>query len=67
MEKEMIKMKYLVKIKSVETGLLPPEQSIMMLEKMIIPSLDALVELESKGKILAAGGVVAARNCLSGV
>lgn len=54
-------MRYLVTMESIETGLLPPQQMAQLLERAIIPSLEALARLEAERKILAGGGFAGAR------
>jgi len=48
------KMKYLV-IGKDGPGFTSPEQALGMLEKGILPTLEALIKLEKEGKILAGG------------
>ena len=44
-------MKYLVTIESIETGLLPPQQMANLMERAILPSIEAVVELEEEKKV----------------
>lgn len=60
-EKEVIHMKYFVRMESIEAGLLPPQQMAQLLEQRIIPSIEACAKLESEKKILAGGGISGAR------
>ncbi len=48
-------MKYLVTIESIETGLLPPQQMANLMERAILPSIEAVVELEEEKKVLPGG------------
>ena len=54
-------MKYLVNMESIETGLLPPQQMAELMERKILPSIEAVVKLEGEKKILAGGGLVGKR------
>ena len=53
-------MKYLV-IGSEGPGFASPEQAVEILEKVILPTFDALITLEVEKKILAGGLPVGAR------
>jgi muconolactone delta-isomerase len=56
-------VQYLVSVESVETGpLLPPEQVIGIIRGAVLPSLEALVRMESEGKILGGGAPVGERS-----
>jgi muconolactone delta-isomerase len=56
-------VQYLVTLESVETGpLLPPEQVIGNIRRAVLPSLEALVRMESEGKILGGGHPVGERS-----
>ncbi len=46
---------------SFETGPLPPQQMAQLLERAIIPSMEALAKMEEEKKILAGGGIVGVR------
>jgi muconolactone delta-isomerase len=54
-------MRYLVTLESLETGLLPPQQLVQVLENQIIPGLEACAKLEAEKKILAGGGFAGRR------
>lgn len=47
-------MKYLV-IGSEGPGFASPQEAVNILESIVIPSFDALIQLEKQGKILAGG------------
>jgi hypothetical protein len=53
-------MKYLV-ISSEGPGFTSPEQAVEILEKVILPTFDALITLEVEKKILAGGLPIGAR------
>ncbi len=46
-------MLYLITMESLETGLLPPQQNAQIIERAIIPGLEAVTKLEAEKKILA--------------
>ena len=55
-------MLYLVTMESLETGLLPLQQNAQIIERAIIPGLEAVTKLEAEKKILAGGVFVGARS-----
>ena len=56
-------MRYLVTLENIEVGpLLPPEQVIGVIRRAVLPSLEALVRMESEGKILGGGHPVGERG-----
>ena len=55
-------MLYLVEIESLETGLLPAQQQVQMIEQLIIPSIEAMTKLQAEKKVLAGGVVGGART-----
>ena len=56
-------MRYLVTLENIEVGpLLPPEQLIGVIRRAVLPSLEALVRMESEGKILGGGHPVGERG-----
>ncbi len=55
-------MLYLVTMESLETGLLPPQQNAQIIERAIIPGLEAITKLEAEKKVLAGGVFVGARR-----
>jgi muconolactone delta-isomerase len=56
-------VQYLVTVETVETGpLLPPEGVVGVLRQAVLPSIEALVRMESEGKILAGGIPVGERG-----
>jgi len=55
-------MLYLVTMETIETGLLPPQQMVQLVEQLVIPSLEALAKLEAEKKILAGGAFAGARS-----
>jgi hypothetical protein len=56
-------MRYLAIAEYVEPGpLLPPQQVVQMVERLIIPSFEALAKLEDEKKILGGGVNVGARG-----
>jgi hypothetical protein len=49
-------MQYLVTEELIDPGpLLPPDQVVAMMRQAVLPSLDALINLKSEGKIIAGG------------
>ncbi len=54
-------MQYLVTMESLETGLLPPQQVVQIIENQIIPGLEACGKLCEEKKILA-GGILTGRR-----
>jgi hypothetical protein len=56
-------VRYLVTLENIEVGpLLPPEQVIGVIRRAVLPSLEALVRMESEGKILGGGHPVGERG-----
>jgi muconolactone delta-isomerase len=55
-------MQYLVTEELIDPGpLLPPDQVVAMMRQAVLPSLDALINLKSEGKIIAGGVPVGER------
>jgi hypothetical protein len=49
-------MQYLVTEELLDPGpLLPPDQLVGMMRQWVLPSMDALINLKSEGKIIAGG------------
>jgi muconolactone delta-isomerase len=61
-DSEVLIMKYLVKMESIETGLLPPQQLAQVIEQNIIPGIEGCIKLEGEKKILAGGGFSGGRG-----
>jgi Muconolactone delta-isomerase len=54
--------RYLVNGDYVDPGpMLPPQQLVQMIEKLVLPSFEALAKLEEQKKVLAGGIVAGAR------
>jgi muconolactone delta-isomerase len=50
------RMQYLVTEELIDPGpLLPPDQLVWMMRQAVLPSLDALINLKSEGKLIAGG------------
>lgn len=55
-------MRYLVTGEFIDPGvLLPPEQFVQVVERVVVPSLEAIAKLEAEKKVLAAGVFAGAR------
>lgn len=58
-------MQYLVTVETVDAGpLLPPEGVVGLVRQAILPSMEALVRMESEGKILGGGVPVGERGAV---
>jgi hypothetical protein len=56
MGKEQAGMHYLVTEELIDPGpLLPPDQLLGIMRQWVLPSMDALINLKSEGKIIAGG------------
>jgi muconolactone delta-isomerase len=54
--KEQARMQYLVTEELIDPGpLLPPDQLVGIMRQFVLPSMDALINLQSEGKIVAGG------------
>jgi hypothetical protein len=54
--KEQASMQYLVTEELINPGpLLPPDQLVGIMRQWVFPSMDALINLKSEGKIIAGG------------
>ena len=55
-------MLYLVSMAALETSLLPSDQNVQILEKQLIPGIEAIIKLQDEKTILAGGVVVGGKS-----